>query len=104
VFDVMSWMGLGSGTRRADSLRAHELVEQGALLLDVRTREEFANGHLPGAVNVPVGELAARTRELVSPKRPIVVYCRSGARSASAASQLGHLGVEVHDLGPMSAW
>ncbi len=104
MFDVMSWMGLGGGRRTATSERAHELVEQGALLLDVRTRGEFAGGHLPAAVNVPVGELAERTHELTSPARPIVVYCRSGARSASAASQLRRLGLEVHDLGPMSAW
>jgi len=96
---------LGREPRRsAASERAHELVGAGALLLDVRTRGEFASGHLQGAVNIPVQELGARSRELPGKDRPVVVYCRSGARSAAAAEELGRLGFSTHNLGPMSAW
>lgn len=88
------------------SKRAHELVEAGALLLDVRTKDEFSAGHLPNAKNIPVQELEQRMGELGNnQERPVVVYCRSGMRSARAASMLERAGFrEVVDLGPMSAW
>ena len=83
---------------------ARAMVEKGALLVDVRTPEEYAEGHIPDAINVPVQELEARMAEL--PKdRPIVVYCRSGKRSARAASMLQAAGyTSIHDLGAMSSW
>lgn len=81
-----------------------DLVRAGAVLLDVRTREEFAAEHVPGAVNIPVQELPARITELGSPARKVVVYCRSGGRSATAAFLLKRAGYEVHDVGPMTAY
>jgi len=94
--------------RRAGDLspaEAHRLVEKGALLVDVRSREEFAAGHLPGAVNVPVAELEGREGELGAKDRALVVYCRSGNRSARAAGILARGGFrEVHNLGAMSRW
>lgn len=86
--------------------KARELVGAGALLLDVRTPSEFAGGHLQGALNIPVSELGARVGELGQDRaRPIVVYCASGMRSASAKTTLRGLGfVDVHDLGAMGRW
>ena len=81
-----------------------QLIEQGALLLDVRTRDEFHDGHVARAVNIPVQELAQRLHELGPTTRPVVVYCRSGGRSAAAAQLLTQAGYQVKDLGPMSAW
>lgn len=81
-----------------------QLVEQGALLLDVRTPDEFRSGHVSRATNIPVQELGRRLNECGPKSRPIVVYCRSGGRSATAASLLRGAGYEVKDLGPMSAW
>lgn len=91
---------------QASSKEARRLVnEEGALLLDVRTPEEFASGHLPGAVNVPVDQLPRRLDEVGSKDKPVVVYCRSGRRSAIAAETLQGGGFQsVHDLGAMSAW
>lgn len=84
---------------------ARKLVADGAQLVDVRTPEEFSAGHIDGALNVPVGELPKRIGELGAKERPIVVYCRSGARSARAAGILKGAGfTQVHDIGPMSAW
>lgn len=84
---------------------AKGLVQNGALLLDVRTPQEFAAGHIDGAVNIPVQDLSARMAELDNKKRPIVVYCRSGARSGQAQSMLQSKGYEsVHNLGAMSRW
>ena len=84
---------------------ARRRVEAGATLVDVRTPEEFAAGHLPGAVNLPVDELPQRLGELGSPEKPLVIYCRSGARSTRAERLLKERGFEqVFNLGPMSAW
>ena len=77
-----------------------------ALILDVRTPEEFAQAHVPGARNIPVQELAQRYAEVGSDKQaPIIVYCRSGARSALAARLLREHGfTHVTDIGAMSNW
>lgn len=84
---------------------AHRLVAEGALLLDVRTPQEFADGHLEGAINVPVQVLERRLDDVGPKDRPLVVYCRSGGRSATATSVLRSAGfTSVHDLGPMGAW
>jgi rhodanese-related sulfurtransferase len=81
------------------------LVAAGATLLDVRTAEEFAQGHLEGAINIPVDELASRTAELGPHDQALVVYCASGRRSARASQTLRDAGfTAVHDLGAMSNW
>jgi phage shock protein E len=80
-----------------------QLVADGALLLDVRTPGEFADGHVQGALNVPVQVLESRIAEL-DPSRPVVVYCRSGNRSATAARMLRDRGFTVTDVGAMSDW
>lgn len=93
--------------RRGDisSAEARRMVEAGARLVDVRTPEEFATGHIPRAINIPVQDLERRIGELAEKDRPIVVYCRSGARSSSAAKMLTSAGyAEVRDLGSMSRW
>lgn len=85
--------------------QARALVESGAVLLDVRSPDEFASGHLPKAVNVPVQELGARVGELGRKERPVVVYCHSGMRSSTAARVLRRNGFrDVHDLGAMARW
>ncbi|MCC6622206.1 MAG: rhodanese-like domain-containing protein [Deltaproteobacteria bacterium] len=82
---------------------ARAAVESGALLLDVRTPGEFASGHIDGAVNIPVDALADRAGEIEA-GRQVVVYCRSGRRSATAAELLRARGHQVIDIGPMGAW
>ncbi len=74
------------------------------LLLDVRTVEEFNSEHIAGAVNIPVESLASRLSE-VPKDQPIVVYCRSGNRSATAASILADAGYSsIYDLGGIITW
>ncbi|GAB3319115.1 rhodanese-like domain-containing protein [Hymenobacter humi] len=72
---------------------AEGLRQPGAVLLDVRRPDEFAAGHLPGAVNIEVTapDFAQRIAKLDN-TRPTYVYCRSGARSANAAGQLATAG------------
>lgn len=87
------------------STEARQLVQAGARLIDVRSSAEFAAGHIPGALNIPVQELGARLNELRPKDAPVVVYCRSGHRSGTAARLLKNAGfAAVHDLGPMSRW
>lgn len=87
----------------ASGAEAHALVAGGATLLDVRSQSEYDARHIEGAMLIPVDELAGRVAE-VPRDRPVVVYCRSGGRSARAAALLAGEGYEVHDLGPMDAW
>lgn len=92
---------LFSPSRPAVDHRA--LVRDGATLVDVRTDDEFRAGHVQGARNIPVHEIEQRMSEI--PKdRKVVVYCRSGGRSASAAAALQRRGYDVVDIGPMQAW
>lgn len=100
----------GGGLPDRDPALAHRLVEQGALLLDVRTESEFAEQHLPSAHNIPHTEVPARVDEierLVGGDRstPIVVYCRSGRRSALAKEALSQRGFsQVTNLGGIGDW
>jgi rhodanese-related sulfurtransferase len=75
------------------------------LVLDVRTPQEFAEGHVPGALNVPHDEVAARLADIPRDKQ-IVLYCRSGRRAALAAAMLGAAGYArlSHLEGDMPAW
>lgn len=71
-----------------------------ASIVDVRTPNEFGQGHYPGAVNIPLNELRQRLHEFKEMKQPIVVYCLSGARSSAAASILKQTGIsEVYNGG-----
>jgi rhodanese-related sulfurtransferase len=90
--------------RAEDGPSARERVAAGeATLLDVRTPGEFASGHVDGALNIPVQELAQRMSELPRDKG-VVVYCHSGGRSAAAADMLRQAGYEVEDVGAMPNW
>ncbi len=80
---------------------------ESALILDVRTADEFAAGHVPGAVNVPHDQLASRLGELEGEKdRPVVVYCERGGRAGKAASVLLEAGYADirHLAGDMTEW
>jgi len=95
---------LASGTTR--SIQWHELEDArtaGALLVDVRSRGEHANGSIPGAVNLPLDELRARAREL--PEGRIIVHCQVGQRGHTAARLLTQLGRDVVNLdGGYATW
>lgn len=84
---------------------ARRLVGAGARLVDVRSPGEFATGHLDGAVNIPLDQIERRATEIGPKDQPVVLYCRSGARSGMAAGTLKKLGwSKVSDLGAMSRW
>ena len=72
-------------------------VREGAKVYDVRERDEYASGHIPGAVNVPLSELAGRENEI---QGPAIVVCQAGGRSARAATHLAEQGkTDIMNLG-----
>jgi phage shock protein E len=86
--------------------RGKELVDQGAVVIDVRTPAEFAEGHVPNAllIDVSASSFASQISQL-DPNQAYVVYCRSGNRSAVAISQMLAAGfTELYDMGPLTAW
>jgi len=90
---------------RISGSEARSLVSEGAMLVDVRSPGEFSGGHLEGAISIPIQELTGRTDELGDKNGPIVLYCKSGARSAMAKRLLGSQGfTQVHDMGSMRSW
>lgn len=96
----------------ARGIEARELlarIEGGSppTILDVRRPEEFAEGHISGAINIPFTELEARVSELgVEKSAELVVYCRTGRRAAIAEATLSELGyTNLRDLdGHITAW
>ena len=81
-----------------------ELMNEGAILIDVRSASEYAEGHLDNSINLTVDTIGVNIEKMVSDKNTkIIVYCRSGNRSATAANTLINLGYKnVYDLGAMN--
>lgn len=112
---LLSGSVLVLGCNEAKQTEVRELSQQelladepaGALILDVRTSDEFDSGHVPDAMNIPHDELSARLAELDADlDRPIVVYCQSGRRAGLATSVLLEQGYRnvFHLTGDMNEW
>lgn len=79
-------------------------TEEDVIILDVRTKEEYEEGHIKGAVNVPNEEIASTTLPYAKDDR-IFVYCRSGNRSKQAAEKLVKLGyTDIINIGGIQTW
>ena len=77
----------------------------GAVLLDVRNPEEYASGHIPGSISIPLAALPARYNELGAPDTPLFVHCLSGGRSGQAVSFLKSVGfTNVKNIGGINAY
>ena len=98
-------MGFFSKVPEIDPLTASPRVREGsAVALDVREEDEWAAGHIAGAVHIPLSDLARR-RDEIPQDRPIVAVCRSGNRSASVTEALVRAGYRAENLaGGMKAW
>jgi len=76
-----------------------ELLKNGAVIIDVRTKGEYQNGHIKNSINIPLDSLSGNLSKLKKDK-PVITYCASGMRSASAKGILKSNGfVEVHNGG-----
>jgi rhodanese-related sulfurtransferase len=96
--------GAVEGAPELAPTEAVEMVESGAILLDVREPDEWLAGHAIPAVHVPLGDLDTNLDRL-SLDKPIVCVCRSGGRSARAADALVRAGYDAWNLtGGMKAW
>lgn len=97
-FDLFKRADIDQGVREY-------LGKPGALLVDVRTPQEYGGGHIPGSKNVPL-QAIDKIRTLTDNKdTPLYVYCHSGARSRQAAGMLRHLGYTcVNDIGGIAGY
>ena len=76
------------------------LVKQGAIILDVRSKGEYAEGHIKGSINIPVDQLGNNLSKLKDKNKTIITCCASGMRSASAKNILSSGGyTQVHNGG-----
>lgn len=95
---VMAGVSAGAEVPAGDKpikvAQAAEKIAAGIQLLDVRTREEWDEGHLKGAKRVPYPQdgFTAKAKAALDPSKPVVVYCRSGNRSAKAAKLMREAG------------
>ena len=90
---------------KVDGATAKSLVASGVRVVDVRTPEEFASGHVPGAINIPYDQLPGRAAEIGPPSTPVLLYCRSGRRSGIAVESLRKAGfTRLYDMQTATAW
>lgn len=85
---IKKMLGLGPKTDYA------ELVKKGAVIVDVRTKGEYAGGHIKGSINIPLDQLRNQLNKIADKKKPVITCCASGMRSASAKAVLKGAGYE----------
>ena len=91
----------------AQEAKAMMDVGAGTIVLDVREQEEYDQGHIPGAVLLPVGEITQESASAAVPEKDtvVLVYCRSGNRSKAAAGELAQLGyTQVYEFSGIRDW
>lgn len=105
VLALASATAFAGGSVSVETVREQLARPAAPMLLDVRTAEEFAGGHVPRAVNIPIQALPQRLAE-VPKDREVIVYCESGKRSARALDLLKEAGyTRVREMdGSMAAW
>ena len=95
---IKNLFGIGSKTDYA------QLVKEGAIILDVRSRGEFESGHIRGSMNIPVDQLLNNLNKLKDKRKTIITCCASGMRSVSAKNLLKSKGYsEVYNGGGWSS-
>lgn len=81
----------GGGTASAE---VKEMIENGALIVDVRSPMEFKSGHVPGSKNIPLQNIPHRMKDIEKFKQPLVLVCASGNRSGQATQYLKARGID----------
>jgi rhodanese-related sulfurtransferase len=87
---LLSMFGFG---KKSESIQ--DFKEKGTIIIDVRTVGEFQEGHIKGSKNIPLNTIKGKINEIKKLEKPVIVCCRSGMRSAQAASILKSNGIEV---------
>ncbi|TCK65226.1 rhodanese-related sulfurtransferase [Winogradskyella wandonensis] len=78
-------------------------LDQNAVILDVRTQNEYDANHIDNAIHIPVSELKRRIEEIKTLNKPVIAHCASGIRSAQAVQILKANGIEAMNGGGISA-
>lgn len=94
---LLSFLGLSSKMEKIK-----EYTAKGAIIIDVRSVGEFQGGHIKGSKNIPLNTIESKINEIQQTKKPVIVCCASGMRSAQAASILKQHGIEVINGGGWS--
>ena len=89
-----------------DEAKALMKETEGYILLDVRTKEEYESGYIPGAINIPLSDINENVvSSLPDKSQMILVYCRSGNRSRQASDKLSRLGyTNIIEIGGINSW
>ena len=74
-------------------------IQSGAVIVDVRTKSEFGQGHIEGSKNIPLNEINSKIEMIRKWNKPVVTVCRSGNRSAVARNLLKNAGIDVYNGG-----
>lgn len=99
--------GTETAYKKISAQEAKEIIEsEDVIILDVRTQEEYNEGHIENSVLLPVNDISSKAEEILTDKDAIIlVYCRSGNRSATASKQLIKMGyTNVYDFGGIISW
>lgn len=92
-FNLFKNMNINDGLKKMQSIN-------GSVLLDVRTREEYIDAHIPGSLNIPLDKLQTVENKIPDKSTPLFVHCLSGGRSRQAVHFLKHIGYsDVTDIG-----
>lgn len=83
------------------SFDVQQVMQKGAVIVDVRTPGEFDSGHIKGSLNIPLDQIGTKIAFLKNKNVPVITVCRSGNRSGAAAGVLKSNGIEVYNGG---AW
>ena len=93
VFNIFSKLNINEGVKKFRQT-------PNAILLDVRTEEEYSETHIEGSTNLPLQKIEIATSIITDKNKPLFVYCRSGVRSAKAVAILKKMGyTNVNDIG-----
>lgn len=87
-------MGILSNLFGMKNTAAQDMINRGAVIIDVRTPGEFQGGHVAGSKNIPLNTVANRVDEIKKMNKPVVLCCASGMRSGQATSVLKRAGIE----------
>ncbi len=87
---------------KGNSKKIKAFVNRNALLLDVRTQEEWDAAHLENAIHIPLNNLKAQINTVIALNKPIVAYCKRGVRSDRATKLLKQHGIEAINGGAMT--
>ncbi len=97
-FDFLKGADINDGVERFRQTK-------GAVLLDVRDPSEYRSGHIPGSINIPLGNITAAAGKIPDHSTKIFTYCLSGGRSSSAAGALRKMGyTDVENIGGISRY